>query len=240
MSAPYWIPLHVSDYLRDTRHLSTVEHGAYLLLLMTAWTSEGELPADEKRLHRITGLTRKEWAESRDILLDFFTLGDGTYRHKRIDEDLAKAGALIEKKRAAGKASAAARAAERERNRRSTPVGTPVPTPVPTDGQQTGNKKQKQGSSSKEEAAAPPKSIWETGVAFLTSKGCNPGRARSLIGSWRRDYGEQAVGVALAEAERLDVSDPPPWIAARLAKGVNDNNALFASIERTFGGAGGE
>lgn len=103
------MPMYIGDYLRDTRHLSTIEHGAYFLLIMDAWTHGGLLPGDEKRLARIAGMSPKEWAASRDALLDFFTFTPDGYRHGRVDEELARANALNAQRSEAGKASAAKR-----------------------------------------------------------------------------------------------------------------------------------
>lgn len=142
-----WMPLFVADYLADTRHLSTAEHGAYLLLIMHAWVSDGRLPLDEKRLARIAGMDAEEWRESREVILEFFTRHEDGYRHKRIDAELERATANIEQRRAAGRASAAARARQRNgsgrSNARSTDVATDDPTSVATDVPTEGQRKRR-------------------------------------------------------------------------------------------------
>ena len=55
-----WMPLYVGDYLRDTRDLNTLQHGAYLLLIMHYWQHDA-LPSDDARLAAITGLSVAQW-----------------------------------------------------------------------------------------------------------------------------------------------------------------------------------
>lgn len=94
-----WMPLYVADYRIKTAHLSTVEHGAYLLLIMHYWAS-GSLPTDDPSLARIAGLTAKEWNKHRTVIAKFF---DAQWRHSRIDEEIAKTTDISEKRRLAGK-----------------------------------------------------------------------------------------------------------------------------------------
>jgi uncharacterized protein YdaU (DUF1376 family) len=55
-----WMPWYVGDYLRDTAHLDTHEHGAYLLLLAHAWQHDGAIPLDHERLRKITKLSQDQ------------------------------------------------------------------------------------------------------------------------------------------------------------------------------------
>ena len=82
-----WMPFYVADYLADTGHLTTAEHGAYLLLIMHYW-SNGGLPDDDKKLARIVRMSPSEWAEARETLSEFFQDG---WSHKRIDAEFARA-----------------------------------------------------------------------------------------------------------------------------------------------------
>ena len=105
MSAPPWMPLYIANYLADTGHLTTVEHGAYLLLIMHYW-QHGGLPTDEHKLARICRMTIAEWSAARDTLADFFQDG---WRHGRIDEEITAAQQTMAKRSAAGRAGAHAR-----------------------------------------------------------------------------------------------------------------------------------
>src|SRR3974377_1803915 len=93
-----WMPLYVGDYLRDTRDLSTLQHGAYLLLIMHYWQHDA-LPSDDQQLAAIAGVSRSVWRRiSAPIRAKF---ADG-WRHRRIDSEIARAERALMQRRRAG------------------------------------------------------------------------------------------------------------------------------------------
>lgn len=104
---PY-MPFWVDDYERDTRHLKTEEHGAYLLLLMAAWKSpSNSLAADDEMLSRIAGVSREKWDAIKGIVLSFWHL-DG--RSKRwVQKRLKKERRLAVERKAKATDAAASR-----------------------------------------------------------------------------------------------------------------------------------
>ena len=155
MSAP-WMPLYVADYLADTGHLTTLEHGAYLLLIMTYWR-RGGLPDDDAQLARIARMTTDEWLNVRSTIVQLFHDG---WSHKRIDAELARASEKAEKASFAGKRSAEARKGQRTFNGRS--------TDVPTERQPSQSQSQSQEEPSNEGSKPAPKIVrtgWSTSLA---------------------------------------------------------------------------
>jgi uncharacterized protein YdaU (DUF1376 family) len=104
-----WMPLFIGDYHKDTGRLTTEQHGAYLLLIMEYWTT-GPLADDDDELSAITR-TGKEWKRLRPKMVRFFQIDGGVWRHKRIDEELAKWAErklkAVERARKGGQAKAA-------------------------------------------------------------------------------------------------------------------------------------
>jgi uncharacterized protein YdaU (DUF1376 family) len=78
------MPVFIGDYLADTMHLSTEQHGAYLLLLFHLWR-RGSLQDDDGRLAQITGLTSTAWSQARPVLAEFFQIHDGLWCHRRVE-----------------------------------------------------------------------------------------------------------------------------------------------------------
>ena len=87
MAALPYIQLYVADYLGDTYHLTTEEHGAYLLLIMTYWQSGRPIPDD--RLAKAARMTSERFADAKQTLCEFFEVNDaGDWVHNRIEDDL--------------------------------------------------------------------------------------------------------------------------------------------------------
>jgi uncharacterized protein YdaU (DUF1376 family) len=102
--------LYVADYLGDTHHLSVIEHGAYLLLLMAMWRAGGTLPSADANLAKLARCTPDQWAEIRDTILPFFRRRGGRISHARLSREMAKYEDTSGKRSEAGKRGASEKA----------------------------------------------------------------------------------------------------------------------------------
>jgi uncharacterized protein YdaU (DUF1376 family) len=87
-----WMPVYIGDYLADTMHLSTEQHGAYLLLLFHLWR-RGILQDDDAVLAQITGLPISAWSVCRAVLAEFFEIHDGLWHHGRVERERSRTAA---------------------------------------------------------------------------------------------------------------------------------------------------
>ncbi|MGP5331962.1 DUF1376 domain-containing protein [Pseudomonas helleri] len=130
MAALPYIQLYVADYLADTMHLTTEEHGAYLLLIFNYWQTGKPIP--KARLARIARLSNDRWISVEASLSEFFNDNGNEWEHKRIEADLDAVHSAQSQRSAAGKASAEARknkkatTKQRKSNERSTTDEIPL------------------------------------------------------------------------------------------------------------------
>ena len=254
-----WMPLYIGDYMRDTGHLTTIEHGAYLLLIMHAWGQDGALPGDEDRLRIIAKMDVKDWRRSGTTLLEFFVRNGAAFRHKRIDAEIANAKANVEQRRAAGRASAERRAQQRKPNGKGngndndggngptnenpTPVATPVaapsqrnaiPSPSPSPRKKDSELRSGAADASPPDLAPDVRSeLWLEGAAIVCGlTGLPEKRAKALIGKLCRDADDDCARVlaVLHEARDTRPVDPVPWLVAAIAARREPRNGFLALI----------
>lgn len=167
-----WMPIYWADYFGDTMHLTTEEHGAYLLLIGTYWRNGGPLPADDQYLSRATRAGRR-WGHIKKAVLPLFSIeaSDSDFRasdnrltrasekcvngfqlrHKRIDLEILRSSNRQHSAIANGRAGGLAK------SKLSTTTSTPTeditpngvipaePTAGDTDGRQARKPKRKTG-----------------------------------------------------------------------------------------------
>lgn len=150
-----WMPIWIGAYMADTMKLTTIQHGAYLLLLMAYWRERKPLADSDDELRSITKLERAEWKRNRPVLEKFFRVADGVWWHKRVEQEMVEADKRSNA--ASSKASSAAKARWEQANKDAPSIAPSIaqevlgscPTPSPRE-----EEKEPIGSSSSAEAEA--------------------------------------------------------------------------------------
>lgn len=79
------MPLWTDAYLADTTHLTTIEHGAYFLILMAMWRAPAQkLADDDVQLAKFTKLTRAQWARIRPSLAALCVIENGFWTSSKL------------------------------------------------------------------------------------------------------------------------------------------------------------
>lgn len=107
-----WMPWYIADYLADTAHLRAAQSGAYLHLIMHYW-QRGGLPGENVQLAAIARMSDAEWKKARPIIEPFFQMPG--WKHKRVEEELAKSQAKYDARAAAGKKGGEAKAEAKQK-----------------------------------------------------------------------------------------------------------------------------
>lgn len=93
---------HIGDYLKDTAHLTLLEHGVYARLLDVYYTREGPIP-DDQAARLIGARTKEERDALAAVLLEFFEAADGSvWVQPRCERELAAKEAKAETNRVNG------------------------------------------------------------------------------------------------------------------------------------------
>jgi len=106
MSINNWYAFYVGDYMRDTAHLSVVEHGAYRLLLDHYYSTASPLPDNLEQLYRICrAFAEQEQSAIKKVVQLFFVHDEdnGVYFSKRVEKELQKKGDISKKRSEAAK-----------------------------------------------------------------------------------------------------------------------------------------
>jgi uncharacterized protein YdaU (DUF1376 family) len=208
-----WMPFFIGDYLGDTAHLTTEQHGAYLLLLLAAWKRGGTLPNDPAQLAVITRLPLGRWKAHAAVILPFFTLADSLLVQGRLVKEYTSAVLANDAQKVNGKKGG--RPKKKNPNEthgfdsgsiRLNPNESPSPSP-----------KELQEPTVPDAGASRPDPVWGAGLAFLVRKGIPEKSARSLLGKLRQAAGDVQLGAILADCEAQDITDPAPWLMAAAA-----------------------
>lgn len=197
------LPLWTDAYLGDTTHLTTIEHGAYLLLLISMWrTPDKKLPDDDGKLARYARLTKGQWVRIKATLMPFFTVTDGYLTQGRLSDE---AEAVRQNSKMQSN-----RVKRRWLKNKKTNDTVVIPDAYRSDTSLTLTH-----TVSKDTGAdAPVDPLWGPSLTYLMDKtGKSRASCASVMGKWIKDSSREIVLSAITAAQVERAVDPVSYVS---------------------------
>lgn len=202
MSAVDIFPLSTSAYIADTQHLSLLQDGAYLRIMMTMWRAGGWIDDDDRKLANICKLSLPKWLKISGAIRALLLVRGGKLSQKRLLFDFEKELKRVSNNRQNGSAGGIAKALKNNHSTLATANSSPAG-------------RQKQGV-----AATLPVSTSDSSSQESARKGS---RGKSLPSDWMPSAGDYAygegIGFTRTDADRM-AEDMKLWAAANSNRSV--------------------
>jgi uncharacterized protein YdaU (DUF1376 family) len=223
MTTRPFMQLYIADYLGDTQHLTTEQHGAYLLLLMAMWKAGGELPNDEETLKTITRADSKRWPYIARAVLPFFTIDGDSIAQKRLAREIKRREAVSSQQRAASQQGVLARALKRAGLYQPSGQlpGSPGSTP----------KRRPGGTSSGQPPGSPPGQPSHKEKEILSSDGEEHGRSLATA----LPEGRASLTATPPSGPETPNDSPPPARRKPAAPPVEVSDQLTTLVRKKWG-----
>jgi uncharacterized protein YdaU (DUF1376 family) len=207
-----YLTLYTGDYLRDTRHLTPLKHGVYLLLLMYCWDSRGPAPIDEQECAGIANCRSADEIDAlRYVLGKYFVRMDDGFYNPRMQREVERANVISGQRSEAGRRGYEAKAKQLP-NKRLTSASNPTTTITTntntTTSTTTNTDKVKNNTRSASACIRPenvPEQVWDDFMAIRKAKK-SPLTATGLRGIER-----EATKAHLSLADALAVACERGW-----------------------------
>lgn len=113
---------HIGDYLKDTSHLTLLEHGVYTRLLDVYYTRESGIP--DEQAARLIGARAQEEKEALAVVLsEFFVLDGGIWSQTRCEREIDAMSEKVESNRENGRKGGRPRKEETQTKPNGNPLG---------------------------------------------------------------------------------------------------------------------
>jgi uncharacterized protein YdaU (DUF1376 family) len=219
-----WMPLYVADYLADTTHLTTQQHGAYLLLMLRYWAT-GSIPHDDAQLAQITRLEYPVWQREKTVILAFF---HEDLTHKRIEQELKKSAAISRKR---------STSAKRRHKQATDPPKETAPPTAPANAQhlQTQSQPHAQEGGGGGARDAPRKLISQEALDFAAELACIAGHDPEFLPPrWVSDGPPYRVQMLLDAGYRVETMREAARAAMRRKRDGDDPPQTVRYFDRIF------